>query len=148
MKSLFRTLVLSAAALVGVSAAIAEGDAIAQRKDVLKGFGDATKPVVGMVKGEAPFDLAAVQKTLNVYIDGAKKLPTLFPDNSKTGGDTAALPKIWDEKAKFDGLFAKLGAESKTALEAIKDEATLKAQFPKLLGNCKACHDDYRQKKS
>jgi cytochrome c556 len=138
---------VAAALVLGMGAAFAAGDPIADRKAVLKGIGDATKAPGAMMKGEAPFDLAAVKKALDAYVDGAKKLPAMFPENSKTG-DTASLPKIWDEKAKFDAIFTKMGADATAAAAAIKDEASFKANFGKVLGNCKACHDDYRQKKS
>ena len=88
-----------------------------------------------------------MQKALAAYAAGSKELVTLFPDDSKTGGDTAALPGIWTDKAKFTGIYDKLAADSTAAAAAIKDEASMKANFPKVLGNCKACHDDFRQKK-
>jgi cytochrome c556 len=139
---------VAALVVLAAVAATADDSPIAQRKAIMKGIGDATKPVVGMLKGETPFDNATVQKTLATYIDGAKKMPALFPDNSKTGGETAALPKIWEEKAKFEAGFVKFGEDAAAAAAAIKDEATLKANFGKVAGNCKSCHDDYRQKKS
>ncbi len=148
MKFVVRTLVISAAAAIAISTAYAQSAAIAKRKDILKGFGDATKPVAAMLKGEAAYDGAAVQKALATYAAGAKELKGLFPDDSKTGGDTAALPAIWADKAKFEGIFDKLAADSTAAAAAIKDEASLKANFGKVLGNCKACHDDFRAKKS
>lgn len=131
-----------------VSSAYAQSAAIAKRKDILKGFGDVTKPVAAMLKGEAAYDGAAAQKALAAYAAGSKELKGLFPDDSKTGGDTAALPRIWEEKAKFEGIYDKLAADATAAAGAIKDEASLKANFGKVLGNCKACHDDYRAKKS
>ncbi|HMN72306.1 MAG TPA: cytochrome c [Rhodoblastus sp.] len=148
MKFVVKTLLVSAVAAVAISGAYAQSAAIAKRKDILKGFGDATKPVAAMLKGEAAYDGAAVQKALAAYTAGAKDLKGLFPDDSKTGGDTAALPKIWEDKAKFEGIYDKLAADATAASGAIKDEASLKANFGKVLGNCKACHDDYRAKKS
>lgn len=135
------------ASVIGTGIATAQNDAIAQRKAVLKSFGEAAKPIGGMLKGETPFDAATVQKSLTTIADSAKKLPGMFPDSSKTG-DTAALPKIWDEKAKVDALFAKLSADATAAAASIKDEASFKAAIGGVLGNCKACHDDYRAKKS
>ena len=41
-----------------------------------------------MLNGEAPFDLAAVQASLKTMVEAAAKMPTPFPDDSKTGGDT------------------------------------------------------------
>ena len=148
MKLVFRTMLITAAAAIAISGAYAQSAAIAKRKDILKGVGDATKPVAAMLKGEAPFDNAKAQKALATYASAAKELKGLFPADSKTGGDTAALPKIWDEKAKFDAIFDKLAADATAAAGAIKDEASLKANFGKVLGNCKACHDDYRAKKN
>jgi cytochrome c556 len=139
---------VAAIAVLAAGAAIAQNDPIAQRRATLKGMGDAAKPMVAMAKGEAPYDNAVVQQSLTVIAAASKKLPDLFPDNSKTGGDTAALAKIWEDKVKFEGIFAKLGAAASTAQGSIKDEASLKANIGGVLGNCKACHDDFRAKKS
>lgn len=133
--------------LIAVSAAAlaAEQNPIEKRKYILKGFGDATKPVVAILKGEAPFDKATVDNALKTYIAGAHDLPALFPDDSKTGFKTEALPAIWENKAKFEAIYVKLGTDAQNALE-IADLGSLRAQFPKVLGNCKACHDDFRKK--
>lgn len=132
--------------LAATSAAVAQDNPIAARKAILKGFGDALKAPGAMLKGEAPFDPAPVKAALQTLSSGAKKLPSLFPPDSKTG-DTAASPKIWDEKPKFEALFAKLDQDAAAAAAAITDEASFKREMPKVLGNCKACHDDYRVKK-
>lgn len=133
---------LALVALVGSAAA----DPISDRQTILKGWGDDTRPIGGMLKGEVAFDLAKVKTALAAYSVGAPKLPGLFPEGSATG-KTEASPKIWTEKAKFDGLFAKLDTDAKAAAAAITDEASFKANIGKVLGNCKACHDDYRVKK-
>ena len=148
MKRFVLSFAAAAAFVAGVAAVSAQSDPIAQRKAILKGWGDATKQPGAVLKGEAKFDLAAAQATLKAYATDSVKLVTLFPDTSKTGGDTAALPKIWDEKAKFEGIYKKIGEDATKAAAAIKDEASFKAEFGKVLGNCKACHDDYRAKKS
>ncbi len=125
----------------------AKADPIEDRQKILKSFGDTTKPVAAMLKGEAPFDLVPVQAALDTYINGVKKLPDLFPDDSKTGHKTEALPKIWEEKSKFNALYEKLGTDAAAARAGITDIASLKTLYPKVLGDCKACHDDYREKK-
>ena len=43
-------------------------------------------------------------------------MPALFPDDSKTGGDTAALPAIWENKSDFDARFAAFGKDAAAAL--------------------------------
>lgn len=139
-------LVVAAALLsVGVTAAVAQSAAIQARKDVLKTFGPVTRAPGLMLRGEAPFEMAAVQAALKVYAEGAPKLPALFPTDSQTG-DTKALPLIWQEKDKFNAIFAKLEADSKAAMTSITNEATFKTEMPKVLGNCGTCHNSYQAK--
>ncbi|MDQ0345609.1 c-type cytochrome [Ancylobacter vacuolatus] len=142
---------LTAALAAGIITAIvatsapAGADVIKERQALLKQFGDATKPIGGMLRGSVPFDLAQVQAALDLYVTDAKVLPTLFPAGSGTG-DTEALPAIWTNKADFDARFAKLGTDAAAARAAITDEARFKASFPGVVRNCGGCHDNYRQK--
>jgi cytochrome c556 len=132
--------------LLCAGSAFAVSAAIAERQKLMDNNGDASKVVFPMIKGAAPFDLAKVQGALNTYIAAAKGMPALFPDDSKTGGKTAALPAIWENKADLDARFAKFGADATAALASIKDEATFKANFPAILKNCGDCHQTYRAK--
>lgn len=132
---------------VAAAAALQGADAIAARQKILKSFGEAAKPVGAMLKGQEAFDLAKVQKALKTYVEGTKELPKLYPDDSKTGAKTEALPRIWEEKQRFESLYAKLGDDAAAAAAAITDEASFKANIGKVFGDCKACHDDFRQKK-
>ena len=137
-------IVLAAAFVsVGITAALAQSSAIQARKDILKTFGPASRAPGLMLRGEQPFDLAVVQASLRVFAEGAPKLPALFPADSQTG-DTKALPAIWTEKDKFNAIFVKLETDAKAAMVAITNEATFKAEMPKVLGNCGACHTAYR----
>ena len=120
---------------------------IKERQKILKAFGDATKEPGKMLKGEAPFDLAKVKAALAAYKEGAPKLPALFPADSKTGGDTEALPVIWDKKDDFEGRYKKLADDATKAEAAITDEISFTEEFPKVVGNCGGCHKIYREKK-
>ena len=134
---------------LGATAAIAQNEAvIKKRQDLLKEVGDAVKPVGAMFKGEADFDLAKVQNALAVIQKNAPLLPPLFPDDSKTGGDTEALPKIWENKADFESRYKKLADDAKTAEAAIKDEDTFPDAWKAVVGNCSGCHKQYRKPKS
>ena len=137
--------VLSASAALAISGA----DAINQRRELMKADGAATKSVVAMLQGKAPFDLATVQKSLNTYVNAMSKEPALFPPDSKTG-DTNALPVIWDDDnmADLNARFKKLGDDATAALATIKDEASFKATMPGVLKNCGACHEKYEAKRS
>jgi len=140
-----RTILAAGALALGVTAAITQANVIEQRQNLMKQYGAATRTTSGMLRGQTPFDLAQVQAALRTYADGAKQAPALFPEDSKTGNNTKALPAIWDNKADFNGLFAKMNQDATAALAAIKDEATFKTEMPKVLGNCGACHQKYQR---
>jgi cytochrome c556 len=121
---------------------------IKERQDHYKKMGDAAKPVNAMFKGEADFDLAKVQAALKIMQEKAAILPTLFPDDSKTGEKTEALPIIWDEKADFEARFKKLGEAAKAAEASITDEENFPDTWKEVMGNCSGCHKKFRKPKS
>ena len=116
-------------------------DAITQRRAAMSNIAKAGTPPFKMSKGEQPFDLAKVQAGLKTYQAEAAKLKNLFPDNSKTG-DTDASPKIWSARAEFNAAIDTFIATAKAAAAAIKDEASFKAEYPKVVRSCGGCHKD------
>jgi cytochrome c556 len=142
-----RTVLVATMLALGVSFAIAQ-DPIAARKAIMKKNGDEAKVGASFMKGEAAFDLAKAKAIFATYADAASKMPSLFPDNSKTGGETAALPPIWEKKADFDAKFKKFGEDAKDAEGKVTDEASFKTIFPTVQKNCGGCHETYRLKKS
>ena len=146
MRMTFAALAIAASAGVAL-AAVSGADAIKARRELMKVDGEVTKPLVPMLRGKAPFDLATVQKALRTYENAAEKEPALFPPDSKTG-DTHALPAIWedDNLADLDARFKKFGEDAKAALASIKDEASFKATMPGVLNNCDGCHEKYHTK--
>ena len=112
----------------------------------MKNDGIAAKKLFDMAKGAVPFDLAVAQASLKTLAEGATKTPTLFPDNSKTGGGTAALPAIWENKADFNARFAKFSKDVAAALAATVDEASFKKVAPAVFENCGGCHELYKAK--
>ena len=134
---------------LGVSAAIAQQDSIAARKGLMKANGDQAKIGVAMMKGEAPFDLNKARVIFTTFEDAAAKMPSLFPPDSKTGGDTSADPKIWEGMDDFKARFAKFGADAKDAGAKVTDLDSFKAAFGAIGKNdCGGCHELYRVKKS
>lgn len=142
-----RILLAIGAVAIGVTAVAAQ-DAIATRKQLMKENGREARIGSAMVKGEAPFDLAKAKAVFAAYADAADKMGTLFPADSKTGGETTASPKIWEAKADFDAKLKKFGDEAKAAGAATKDLDSFKANFGTVMRNCGGCHETYRIKKS
>jgi cytochrome c556 len=127
--------------------AAAQSNPIAARKALMKANGQQAKIGAAIAKGDAPFDAEKVQTILATFVDAAEKAPALFPDNSKTGGKTEALPSIWKNKADFEARLAKLGADAKAAQAEAKDLASFKAIWAGLIRkNCTGCHEKYVQK--
>jgi cytochrome c556 len=144
---MMRTVLAVTALALGLSTAIAQ-DPIAARKAIMKKNGDEAKIGTQYMKGEAPFDLAKAKAIFATYADAAGKMPALFPDTAKTGGDTAALPAVWEKKTDFDAKFKKFGEDAKDAETKVTDEASFKTIFPTVQKNCGGCHETYRAKKS
>ena len=145
-----RILVITGALLLSVGAGIAQQDVVKQTQADMKGNGKALGGVLTpMVKGEKPYDQAAVNEALKVLDDTAKKLPTMFPESTKglkPEGDYSASPKIWEDKAGFAAKiegFAKVVTEAKAK---IKDLDSLKATVPAIGKECGACHETFRLK--
>ena len=134
---------------LGVGVAAAQQDPIAARKSLMKANGDQAKVGAAMMKGETPFDLDKARAIFAAFQEAAAKEPSLFPDNSKTGGETAADPKIWENMDDFKARFAKLGTDAKDAAAKVTDLDSFKAAFGNIGKNdCGGCHEKYRIKKS
>lgn len=144
---MIRTVSAIALLAVGATLALAQatgGKAIEERKALMKETNGLTKQVSGMTKGTEPFDLAKAQNWAKVIIANTTKAMGLFPDDSKEGGDTRATPAVWSNRADFKAKFDTFDKAAKAAAAAVKDEASLKAEFPKVSEACDACHKDYR----
>jgi cytochrome c556 len=145
---MLRAALLAASLLVIPAIAVAQNvDIIKERKKNFEAMGDAAKPTGQMLKGEAEFDIAAVKNAIKVFQEKAALQPKLFPDDSKEGAKTEALPAIWENKADFEERFTKLAEAAKAADASITDADTFEAEWPKVMGNCGGCHKKYRKPK-
>ena len=75
-----------------------------------------------------------------------KKLLDYFPDNTKEGFKTEALPSIWENKDEFNALMQKASDDMIKLASAIDTAEDLRAAQKNLMwSNCSACHDRFRK---
>ena len=75
-----------------------------------------------------------------------KKLLDYFPDNTKEGFKTEALPSIWENKDEFNALMQKASDDMIKLASAIDTAEDLRAAQKDLMwSNCSACHDRFRK---
>ncbi len=141
-------------ALTGLALAVFAAPAVAQNVEVIKErkalfekMGKAAKDPGKMLKQEIPFDAAIVEAALDTFIATAPQMAEKFPEDAKTGGETEALPAIWENKENFDQRFKDLVTSAEAAKGQITDEFALMETWPKVVGNCGGCHKKYREKK-
>ena len=77
--------------------------------------------------------------------DNYKKLLNYFPENSKEGFKTEALPSIWENKDEFNELMQKASNDMLKLAKAIDTADDLRAIQKELMwSNCSACHNRFR----
>ena len=73
------------------------------------------------------------------------KLLDYFPENTKEGFKTEALPSIWENKKEFNNLMKKASDDMIKLAEAIDTAEDLRAIQKKFMwSNCSACHSRFR----
>ena len=92
-------------------------------------------------KGE--FDKA---KTLMLEMsENYKTLIEYFPDNTKEGFKTEALPSIWENKKEFNNLMKKASDDMIKLASLFEDADDVSAVLREMMwSNCKACHSKFR----
>lgn len=69
-----------------------------------------------------------------------------FPDNTKEGFKTEALPSIWENKDEFNSLMKKSSTDMIELAKVIESSDDVRASLQKFMwSNCKACHSRYRE---
>ena len=117
---------------------------IKERKSLFKqNYSHAKKMSSAIEKGD-------IDKVKNLSVkmsQNYEKLIDLFPDNSKSGYDTEALPTIWIFKDDFNNLMIESSTKAKKLTEIASTllGAELKEEQKKLIwSSCKSCHDKFR----
>ena len=77
--------------------------------------------------------------------DNYIKLLDYFPENTKEGFKTEALPTIWENKDEFNALMKKASDDMIRLAKAIETAEDLRAAQKELMwSNCSACHSKFR----
>jgi cytochrome c556 len=104
-------------------------------------------PMIGMVKGEVPWD----ENMMAAYADQLAALATLdvmrgFADGTDKG-TTRAKPEIWENKPDFKAKMADM-KKAADALQAVANQGTDRKAISQAVGavgqTCKSCHDEYK----
>ena len=77
--------------------------------------------------------------------DNYKKLLDYFPENTKEGFKTEALPSIWENSDEFVTLMQKASFDMIQLTKVIDTAEDLRAIQKQLMwSNCSACHNKFR----
>ncbi|WP_440678047.1 c-type cytochrome [Candidatus Pelagibacter sp. HIMB1611] len=145
-KKIFGTIILSLIMVFSGSLANAElsvEDIIKSRKALFsKNYSTAKKVQSYSSNGDFDEAIELMKEMSENYIT----LLDLFPENSKEGFKTEALPVIWEEKDAFNALMQKSADNMIKLTSIIEDADDIRGTLGKLMwANCKACHSKYRK---
>lgn len=153
MNRVIKTMLVTAAALIGTAVALPAAAqfakpeaAIKYRQSVMTVQSYHLGRVFAMTNGKVPFDAKAVATDADVLLTVAQ-LPFVAFGEGTDKGDTKAQPKVWTDKdafmaaaRKMQDEVAKLNVAAKGGnLDAIKVAAGDVGKA------CKACHDNFRK---
>ena len=90
-------------------------------------------------------NLDEAKKLMIEMSDNYKRLIDLFPENSKVGFGTEALPSIWENKDKFNLLMTKASSNMIELTSVIDGTEDMKVTLGKYMwSSCKSCHSKFR----
>jgi len=91
-------------------------------------------------------DFDRAKKLMLEMSENFKNLIEYFPENTKEGFKTEALPIIWTDKENFNNLMSKASSDMTELTKVIEDSNDIRGTLTQLMwSNCKACHSKYRE---
>ena len=119
-------------------------------EDIIKGrkaiFSDNYKTAkrVNIFINDLEFEEA--KKFMKEMTENYETLLNYFPENTKEGFNTEALPSIWENKDEFNALMQKSADDMKQLAAVIEDADDLRGTMQQYMwSNCKACHSKFRK---
>ncbi len=118
---------------------------IETRQAIMASVGAAARVSGEMARGNIPFHPDIGASALATFAAAGKAFGNFFPEGSETGNDTAASPRIWEERERFEAVLADFAADAAAARAAEPaDLASFQAAFGPVAENCRACHENFR----
>ena len=115
---------------------------IKERKSIFSKNYKTAKRVQGLASNG---DIDEAKKLMIEMSDNYKKLLDLFPENSKEGFGTEALPSIWENKDEFNILMTKASSNMLELMSVVDEAEDMKATLGKYMwSSCKSCHSKFR----
>ena len=115
---------------------------IKERKSIFSKNYKTAKRVQGLASSG---DIDEAKKLMIEMSDNYKRLIDIFPENSKVGFKTGALPSIWENKDEFNLLMTKASTNMIELTSVIDGAEDVKATLGKYMwSSCKSCHSKFR----
>jgi cytochrome c556 len=149
------TLIAAVAALCVAAPAVALDAEQAQkaaetRQAVLKIVGWNITPMGAMARDLIPWDGELFARNAQRIAWTISMIPDAFRADTRDHSlTTEALPKIWEEFARFEELAAnaRRSAERLAEVAASRDPAASRQALTALTDDCRACHDTFRERR-
>jgi cytochrome c556 len=147
---MIRTVVVLGTLLLGAGAVMAQQDIAVQQDNLMRTQGKSMYGVLAKtVKGEIPYDQAAVDTAVTQLEETVGKIAGVFTPNPKedvVNATYGSSQKIWQNKADFDSKIPPVAKAVADVKGKIKDVASLKVAFDSIQAKCTDCHETYRVK--
>ncbi len=146
------TMIIAALGLslgAGFALAGAADDAIKGRQGCMKnGHGAMMGVAVPMIKGEKPYDAAALKAAYDAEGAACADWAKWWGADTQKGEtvETFAKPEIWTDPKGFEAAGGVYYSAAQK-LWAATDEASFKAAFPGVGAGCQGCHEKFRRPK-
>ena len=115
---------------------------IKERKSIFSKNYKTAKRVQGLASNG---NLDEAKKLMIEMSDNYTRLLDLFPENSKEGFGTEALPSIWENKDEFNLLMTKASNNMIELTSVVVEAEDMKATLEKYMwSSCKSCHSKFR----
>jgi len=142
IKTFIISIILISSCFLSVSANQSVEEIIKGRKAMFSENYQNGKKISILLKSKKIEEAKPLMKKIS---DNYLKLLNYFPDNSKEGFKTEALPSIWENKDEFNTLMQKASDDMLKLVQVIDTADDLKAIQKKLMwSNCSACHNRFR----